>query len=103
MNIDSLNWKILSCLQNNARQSNAQIGREVGITSPAVAERIRKMEDAGLIKGYGANISPIEAGYQFTAIVTLRAFMGKLKPFLQMVPNFKEVVNCYRITGTKTL
>ena len=103
MNIDSLNWKILSCLQKNARQSNAEIGRTVGITSPAVAERIRKMEDAGLIQGYNAMISPLEAGYQLTAIITIRAFMGKLKPFLQMVPNFKEVVNCYRITGNENI
>lgn len=103
MNIDSLNWKILSCLQDNARQSNAQIGRIVGITSPAVAERIRKMEDAGIIRGYRANISPIEAGYQFTAIITIRAFMGKLKPFLQTVSKFKEVVNCYRITGNENI
>jgi Lrp/AsnC family leucine-responsive transcriptional regulator len=103
MNIDSLNWKILSCLQNNARQSNAQIGRTVGITSPAVAERIRKMEDAGLIEGYNARISPLEAGYQLTAIITIRAFMGKLKPFLQIVPSFKEVVNCYRITGNENI
>ncbi len=103
MNIDTLSWKILSCLQKNARQSNAEIGRTVGITSPAVAERIRKMEDAGLIMGYGTNISPFEAGYQLTAIITIRAFMGKLKPFLQTVPKFKEVVNCYRITGNENI
>ena len=52
MQIDTLNWKILSCLQTNARQSNAEIGRQVGISSPAVSERIKKMEDAGIIQGY---------------------------------------------------
>lgn len=103
MHIDVLNWKILKCLQENARQSNAQIGRTIGITSPAVAERIRKMEDAGLIKGYRASVSALDAGYQLTAIVTIRAFMGKLKPFLQTVPEFKEVVNCYRITGNENI
>ncbi len=45
MNIDKLNGKILKCLQQNARQSNAEIGRQVGISSPAVSERIKKMED----------------------------------------------------------
>lgn len=103
MHIDVLNWKILKCLQENARQSNAQIGRSVGITSPAVAERIRKMEDAGLIKGYRASVSALDAGYQLTAIITIRAFMGKLKPFLQTVHTFKEVVNCYRITGNENI
>ena len=50
MKIDALNRKILRCLQQNARQSNAEIGRQVGITSPAVSERIKKMEDLGIIQ-----------------------------------------------------
>lgn len=99
MNIDSLNWKILKCLQQNARQSNAEIGRQVGISSPAVSERIKKMEDLGVIQGYNTLISPFEIGYQLKAIITMRAFMGKLKPFLEKVKTYDEIVNCYRITG----
>ena len=101
MSIDSLNWKILDCLQQNARQSNAEIGRTVGISSPAVSERIKKMEDAGIIQGYNTSISPFEAGYQLKAIITLRAFMGMLKPFMQKVKTYPEVLNCYRITGNE--
>ena len=103
MHIDVLNRKILKCLQENARLSNAEIGRRVGISSPAVAERIRKMEDAGLIHGYKTVVSPFEAGYQLKAIVTLRAFMGKLKPFLEKVKEYDEVLNCYRITGNENI
>lgn len=103
MNIDPLNWKILDCLQKNARQSNAEIGRIVGISSPAVSERIRKMEDAGLIHGYKTLVSPFEAGYQLKAIITIRAFMGKLKPFLEKVKTYDEVLNCYRITGNENI
>lgn len=103
MNIDTLNWKILKCLQVNARQSNAEIGRTVGISSPAVSERIKKMEDAGIIEGYFTNVSPFECGYQLQAIITLRAFMGKLKPFLSQVKTYDEVVNCYRITGNENI
>jgi len=103
MSIDSLNWKILKCLQQNARLSNAEIGRRVGITSPAVAERIKKMEDAEIIQGYTAFVSPFEAGYQLKALITLRAFMGMLKPFLQKVKTYDEVVNCYRITGNENI
>lgn len=99
MNIDYLNLKILKCLQENARQSNAEIGRQVGISSPAVSERIKKMEDLGVIQGYSTLVSPFEIGYQLKAIITLRAFMGKLKPFLEKVKTYDEVVNCYRITG----
>ncbi len=103
MNIDTLNWKILKCLQTNARQSNAEIGRIVGISSPAVSERIKKMEDAGIIESYNALVSPFEVGYQLKAIITLRAFMGMLKPFLIKVKTFNEVINCYRITGNENI
>lgn len=99
MNIDNLNWKILKCLQQNARQSNAEIGRQVGVSSPAVSERIKKMEDLGVIQGYNTMVSPFEIGYQLKAIITMRAFMGKLKPFLEKVKTYDEIVNCYRITG----
>ncbi|KAA3622472.1 MAG: Lrp/AsnC family transcriptional regulator, partial [Flavobacterium sp.] len=64
---------------------------------------IRKMEDAGLIHGYKTVVSPFEAGYQLKAIVTLRAFMGKLKPFLEKVKEYDEVLNCYRITGNENI
>lgn len=101
MLVDALNWKILKCLQENARQSNAEIGRIVGISSPAVSERIKKMEDVGVINGYKTIVSPYEVGYQLKAIITIRAFMGKLKPFLTKVKSFDEVLNCYRITGNE--
>ena len=103
MNIDSLNWKILKCLQQNARQSNAEIGRQVGISSPAVSERIKRMEDAGIIQGYKTSISPLDAGYQLKALITLRTFMGMLKPFLEKVKTYDEVLNCYRITGNENI
>lgn len=103
MSLDSLNRKILKCLQLNARQSNAEIGRQVGISSPAVSERIKKMEDLGIIEGYNTMVSPFDLGYQFKAIITLRAFMGKLKPFLEKVKTYDEVINCYRITGDENI
>ncbi|MDB3934429.1 Lrp/AsnC family transcriptional regulator [Flavobacteriaceae bacterium] len=103
MYIDSLNWNILNLLQQNARISNAAIGRKVGISSPAVSERIKKMEDAGLILGYKTIVSPFKADYQLKAIITLRAFMGKLKPFLTKVKTYDQVINCYRITGNENI
>ncbi len=103
MILDTLNWKILSCLQQNSRQSNAEIGRQVGISSPAVSERIKKMEDAGIILGYKTVVSPLDMGYQLKAIITLRAFIGKLKPFLEKVKTYDEVLNCYRITGNENI
>ncbi len=103
MKLDLISWKILDCLQENARQSNTKIAKQVGITSPAVAERIRKMEDAGVIEGYHAKVSHFETGHQLKAIITLRAFMGRLKPFISKVTSFSEVINCYRITGNENI
>jgi len=101
--IDAISWQILDCLQKNARQSFAEIGRKVGLTSPAVAERVKKMEDSGVIKGYKAQVSYHKTGHQLKAVITLRAFMGRLKPFLEKVKEFKEVINCYRITGNENI
>lgn len=101
--MDALNWKILAALQENARQSFSEIGRQVGLTSPAVADRVKKMEDLGVIKGYKAQVSYHKTGHQLKAIITLRAFMGRLKPFLEKVKEFKEVINCYRITGNENI
>lgn len=101
--IDELNWSILNLLQENSRLSMASIGRKVGLTPPAVAERVKKMEDLGILTGYKAKVAHNMVGYQLQAIITLRAFMGKLKPFLETVRNYSEVVNCYRITGNENI
>ena len=101
--IDELNAEILKCLQLNSRMSFTEIGRKVGLTSPAVAERVKKMEDGGVIQQYTAQVSHAKLGYQLKAIITLRAFVGKLRPFLDKVDTFKEVVNCYRITGNENI
>src|SRR5690606_12413630 len=101
--LDDLNWGILKMLQKNARETFAKIGRQIGLTPPAVAERVKKMEDLGILIGYKAIVSHIEVGYQLKAIITLRAFMGKLRPFLETVSSFEEVINCYRITGNENI
>lgn len=101
--VDVTNWKILECLQLNARESFVSIGKKVGLTPPAVAERVKKMEDLGIIEGYKTVVSHSKIGLQLRAIVALRAFVGKLKPFLNKVDSFEEVVNCYRITGNENI
>lgn len=101
--IDDLNWQILKYLQGNARESFASIGRKVGLTPPAVAERVKKLEDMGVILGYKTKVSHTLSGHQLKAIITLRAFMGKLKPFLATVKGFNEVINCYRVTGNENI
>ncbi|NND16280.1 MAG: Lrp/AsnC family transcriptional regulator [Eudoraea sp.] len=101
--LDAINWDILNALQSNSRATFTQIGKEVGLTAPAVAERVKKMEDLGILEGYNAKLSHARVGYQLKAIITLRAFMGKLKPFLNTIPSYEEVINCYRITGNENI
>lgn len=103
MKIDTVNWNILQCLQDNARLSNTEIGRKVGLSPPAVAERIKKMEDLGVLEGYHAEVSYTKTGYQLKAMITLKAFMGRLKAFMTKVSEFTEIVNCYRITGNENI
>jgi len=103
MKIDPINWNILQALQKNARLSTAELGRQLSLSAPAVAERIRKMEDAGILLGYKAEVSHFKTDHQLKAIITLRAFMGRLKPFLEKVTQFSEVLNCYRITGNENI
>jgi len=101
--IDSINWELLMLLQKNARISVSELAKKVNLTAPAVTERIKKMEDSGLIKGYHAQISYLKAGYQLKAIITLEVFMGRLIPFFEKIIDFKEVVNCFRITGNENI
>jgi Lrp/AsnC family leucine-responsive transcriptional regulator len=103
MKLDAIHSKILEQLQLNARISNTAIAKQVGISSPAVTERIKKLEDLGIIEGYYAKVSHYEMGYDFRALITVRAFMGRLKPFLHKVQALDEVINCYRITGNDNI
>ena len=103
MKLDSIHCKILSLLQSNARISNTQIAKLSGISSPAVAERIKRLEESLVITGYKAKVNPKMIGFDLRALITVRAFMGRLKPFLHKIKSFKEVVNCYRITGNENI
>ena len=103
MKLDNIHAKILNTLQSNARISNTQIAASVGISSAAVAERIKKMEDCSVISGYHAKVNPRMLGHGLRALITVRAFMGRLQPFLYKIKTYDEVVNCYTITGNENI
>ena len=69
--LDETGWHILEALQENARLSFSELGQRVGLSSPAVAERVRRMEDAGIITGYRAEVNTARIGYTITAIIRI--------------------------------
>lgn len=103
MEMDKLNWAILTVLQENSRLSFAEIGRQVGLSAPAVAERVQKLEDAGVIKGYGVSLDLSKLGYTLQALISFKAHAGKLPRFLQLLQTKPEVRECYRVTGSECL
>ena len=99
--LDSTGWQILQALQQDARLSYTELGQRVGLTAPAVAERVRKMEDAGIISGYHAEINRAKIGFPITAIIRMGTLAGerctRFAPFIEDIP---EVLECYRVTGS---
>src|SRR3546814_1685531 len=70
--LDKVGWQLLRVLQEDARLSFSELGRRVGLSSPAVAERVRRMEDSGIITGYRALVEPSKLGYPTTAFIHLK-------------------------------
>lgn len=101
--IDRIDQRLIQLLQQNARIPFTKMGAEVGLSSAAVADRVRKLEDEGVILGYGIQLDPTLLGHPLHAIIHLRAFVGMLKPFLARVPSLKEIRNCYRVTGNENI
>lgn len=97
--IDEIDWKILKELQGNARQSFAEMGRRIGLTTPAVIERIRKLEDAKIIAGYRVEIDTAKVGLPITAFIRMSISGVDYSRIIQTVENSKEVLECHRGTG----
>ena len=102
--LDDTGWQLLRALQQNARLSYSELGQRVGLSSPAVAERIRRMEDAGIISGYHAEINRSKLGYPITAIIRMSTSPGdQCTRFATFVQDIPEVLDCYRVTGSDSL
>lgn len=101
--LDETGWHILQALQENARLSFSELGQRVGLSSPAVAERVRRMEDAGIIKGYHAEINTARVGYPITAIIRMNTPGERCTRFTPFAQEMSEVLECYRVTGSDSL
>ncbi|NJK49777.1 Lrp/AsnC family transcriptional regulator [Candidatus Gracilibacteria bacterium] len=97
--LDRTSWKLLQALQTNGRMSFSELGRRVGLTSPAVAERLRRMEEAGVITGYRADVDPEKVGLSLTAIVGLTTLPDRYPQIITLIQNMPEVLECHHVTG----
>jgi len=102
--LDPIDRRILAQLQEDAKRSQAEIAREVGLTAPSVNERIRKLERAGFIRGYAALLDEKKLGYDITAFVEIFVEHPKFEAaFIESVGTLDEVLECHHITGEFSL
>lgn len=97
--IDDIDRKILKELQEDARTSYAELGRRVGLTTPAVIERVRKLEDAGIILGYRAEIDTAKVGLPITAFLRMSIAGVDYSHIIEVAQESDEVLECHRGTG----
>jgi Lrp/AsnC family transcriptional regulator, leucine-responsive regulatory protein len=96
---DARNVELLKILQRNPRIAISEAARQVGMSSPAVKERIARLEEAGVIRGYRLDLEPTALGYPVTAFVRVRPTPGQLPRIAELAKQMPEVTECYRVTG----
>jgi Lrp/AsnC family transcriptional regulator, leucine-responsive regulatory protein len=96
--LDRVDCAILRALQRNGRDSFAEIGKAIGLSATSVAERIRRLEDAGVIEGYEVKLSAAKLGYPVTAFILARP-SGPDARFAKIAAERPEILACYRVTG----
>lgn len=97
--MDAVDAALLRALAADARTSTADLARLVGMSAPSVAERVRRLEEAGVIEGYAARISPAALGFTLSAWLRIRPVPGELVRVAEIIRGLPEIVQCDRVTG----
>jgi Lrp/AsnC family transcriptional regulator, leucine-responsive regulatory protein len=97
--IDEVNRRILRALADDPRQSTAELARTVGMSAPAVRERVGRLERAGVIRGYRLDLDPAALGLPVAAWVRIRPGPGQLPKIAELARNTPQVSECHRISG----
>ena len=100
--IDEIDCEILAELQINARIAFAKLGRRVGLSTPAVIERVRRLEESKVILGYRTLVDPARVGLPVRAFVHVTVAGDKLAKFSSVVRGLPEVLECHRVTGAES-
>lgn len=97
--IDAVNRRILEELQSDPRLTMSELGRRIGMSSPAVTERVRRLEEAGIIRGYRLDLNPVALGLPIAAYIRIRPNSGQLPRIAELALQIPEIVECHRVTG----
>ena len=97
--LDRTDWRLLAELQRDGRASYAELARAVAMSASAVAERVRRLEESGVIAGYQATVNPERVGLTVMAFVRVRYPTGNYRPFHAMLDTTPEVVEAHHVTG----
>ncbi len=99
--LDHLDWQLLRELQADARLSYNELARRIGLSSPAVAERVRRMEEAGVIVGYRAEVDPAKVGLPVAALIQLRCDHGRCLLHSFCAADYPEVLEVHKLGGER--
>jgi Lrp/AsnC family transcriptional regulator, leucine-responsive regulatory protein len=97
--LDATNRRLIEALQEDARMSLAALGRRVGLSAPAVGERLGRLEQAGVIRGYHADVDPRALGYELSVILRIRPAARMIPKVADLARDTPEVTECHRVTG----
>lgn len=101
--MDNTDIEILKILQNDGRISMKNLGSKVNLTSPAVSERVKKLEERGIIKGYKAIIDPSKLGLSLEAYIGVAMRPAQLNSFKELVQKEPAIIECHHMTGMDSM
>lgn len=96
---DHKNLALLRLLERNPRTPISHLARRIGMSNPAVKERILRLEETGILVGYRIELNPKELGYNVSAFVRIRPLPGHLNKVAEVAQAMPEVTECHRVTG----
>jgi Lrp/AsnC family transcriptional regulator, leucine-responsive regulatory protein len=97
--LDDTDRQIIAALMEDGRLPIAALGRRISLSPAATAERVRRLEQAGVITGYRARVDPRALGYPLTALVRVRPSAGQLRKIADLAAEIPQIAECHRITG----